>query len=79
MPSPGSVGRSSSPFTFVDSLTEESESVYEAACRTITFPVLDKEAGLSLQGKPFKLTGQVMQIQDADILPTRRLTTAYHA
>jgi len=32
--------------------------------------VLDKEAGLSLQGKPFKLTGQVMQIQDADILPT---------
>jgi hypothetical protein len=32
--------------------------------------VLDKEAGLSLQGKHFKLTGQVMQIQDADILPT---------
>jgi hypothetical protein len=64
MPPPGPVGGSSSPSTFVDSLTAESESVCKAACRTITFLGLDKEAGLSLQGKHFKLTSQVMQIQD---------------
>ena len=65
MPSPGPVEGSSSPSTLVDSLAGESGSVYKAACRTITFPVPDKEAGLSLQGKHFKLTGKVMQIRDA--------------
>ena len=38
--------------------------VFKSSCRTVSFRVLDKDAG-SMQGKHLKITGQVFQIQDA--------------
>ena len=43
---------------------QTASAVYMAACRTVSFPVLDKESG-SMKGRKLTIHGQVFQIQDA--------------
>lgn len=50
---------------FTDDLQNVGWNAYKKACRHITFPVLNKDAGNTLVGKHFRIKGQVLQIQDA--------------
>jgi hypothetical protein len=49
---------------FTDSLDGAGFSAYRAACRTIRFPMLNKDAD-ALAGKHYRIKGQVFQILDA--------------